>query len=196
MLSPEEIRRLWCLWEAEGSQISVVYRLLLTIGQRKTLVTTMRWAHVTFPWWSIPRELSKNRQPHLVFLGPRATALLGSLRRADSPWVFPSERVAGQALGWVNKARERYSAQSGIQNFRPHDLRRTMATEMGDLGISSDIIALVLGHHRGGVTAIYDRAKRMRQIQEALLAWDQRLGEILRGEESDRGRLLGFPAVS
>jgi integrase len=192
VLKPAEIRALWALWEAEGSQVSVLYRMLLLTGQRKTLVTEMRWEHIEESWWSLPKEVTKNRLAHRVYLVPQAQALLAAIPR-DSAWVFASERAAGKPLGWVNKAKERYRAASGIPDWRPHDLRRTMATEMGDLGISQETIGRVLGHVQRGVTAVYDRAKREHQVSAAMLAWGRRLEEIVHGEPAGERRVLAFP---
>jgi integrase len=235
VLCPEEIRSLWSVWDAEGSLVSMLYRMLLLTGQRKTLVASMQWAHIDGCWWVIPREITKNKKEHRVYLVPQALEILASQKRGDSPWIFPSDRVAGQPLGWVNKAKERYRRlkvklelrkallRAGVAevdsadqliitdekgaavvkkemlakqvtepNWRPHDLRRTMATEMGDKGISHDTIGLVLGHLRAGVTAIYDRAARDHQIGSAMIAWGRRLEDILQGVERPQN-VLSFP---
>jgi integrase len=193
VLKPSEIRTLWAMWEDEGSQVSVVYRMLLLTGQRRTLVTSMRWEHIEAPWWSIPRELTKNRLAHRVHLVSQAQALLAGLPRQESGWVFASGRAAGRPVSWIGKAQERYRAASGIPDWRPHDLRRTMATEMGDLGISQETIGRVLGHVQRGVTAVYDRAKREHQVSAAMLAWGRRLEEIVHGEPAGERRVLAFP---
>jgi integrase len=196
VLSPDEIRILWAIWDAEGSQVSALYRMLLLTGQRKTLVATMQWSHLDGCWWVIPKEITKNKKEHRVYLVPQAIDILASLRRGEHlPWVFPSERVAGQPLGWVNKAKERYRKKANLRDWRPHDLRRTMATEMGDMGIPHETIGLVLGHLRKGVTAIYDRASRDAQVGSAMIAWGRRLEEIVHGVELPEN-ILTFPPGS
>ncbi len=222
VLSPDEIRALWAIWEEEGSQASVLYRMLLLTGQRWQVVATMRWEHISGEWWNLPGDLTKNHHPHSVYLVPRAVALLNATAKAGAEWVFPSPRVPGKPLGDLSTAKKRfreaaYRREHGLaeplsklapgeeaalraavkkeQDWTPHDLRRTVATELGDMDVSEKVIALILGHHRGGVTAIYDRAKRLRQIRAAMLAWEHRLDEILRGEDqAGFEQLLDFPA--
>ena len=83
----------------------------------------------------------------------------------------------------ATRALERSRKAIGIAHFRVHDLRRTAATGMAELGISPHTIGLVLNHvtvRRGTVTSgvyihyAYDKEKR-----EALEAWGRRLEEIL-----------------
>ena len=70
------------------------------------------------------------------------------------------------------------------------------ATGMGDLGIPTWVIGLVLNHNADGghlaakargiaalVTARYDRSRRETEIKTALQAWGDRLDQILRGHE-------------
>ncbi|WP_197722949.1 hypothetical protein [Cupriavidus taiwanensis] len=58
----------------------------------------------------------------------------------------------------------------------PHDLRRTGATLMGELGVHSDVIKKCLNHtEENKVTRIYQRAIRQ---EEQMAAW-QLLGERL-----------------
>jgi integrase len=240
VLSPAEIRTLWAVWKAEGSLVSLLYRMFLLTGQRRSLVASMQWAQIDGCWWVIPRKTTKNqKREHRVYLVPQAIEILAGLKRGgESPWVFPSKRKPGKPVGWVNKAKERYRSlknkrelrealvTAGValidsenqlvitdevgaaavqkafttrqeemaeaSNWRPHDLRRTMATEMGDMGIPHDTIALVLGHVRGGVTAIYDRAARDYQVEAAMIAWGRRLEDILQGAERPRN-VLSFP---
>jgi intergrase/recombinase len=41
-------------------------------------------------------------------------------------------------------------------------MRRTCATNLGDLGIPDDLVALVLGHNRKDITGrVYNRSQRL-----------------------------------
>nr|MDP9121128.1 hypothetical protein [Acidobacteriota bacterium] len=57
----------------------------------------------------------------------------------------------------LNKATERFRHLSGLPDWHVHDLRRTAATYMGDLGIPGPAVSRVLNHTVAGVTARYNR---------------------------------------
>lgn len=79
---------------------------------------------------------------------------------------------------------ERVRPAIGLENFRIHDLRRTAATRMAELGVSPHTISLVLNHvsaRRGTVTGkVYNQYNYDREKREALLAWGARLEKISR----------------
>ena len=50
---------------------------------------------------------------------------------------------------------------------------------MGDLGIAREIIRRVLNHRERDVTAVYERAKRLREMRQALEAWARRLHTVV-----------------
>jgi integrase len=55
-----------------------------------------------------------------------------------------------------------------------HDLRRTAATRMAELGVQPHIVEAVLNHvsgHKSGVAGIYNRATYDREKRAALNLW-------------------------
>jgi integrase len=63
-----------------------------------------------------------------------------------------------------------------------HDLRRTVATRIADLGIEPHVIEEILGHvgwHRAGVAGTYNRASYDRAKRAALSLWADHLMEIV-----------------
>lgn len=73
----------------------------------------------------------------------------------------------------------------GVEPFTPHDLRRTAATHMEEIGISPFIIGHVLNHvsaTRASVTSrVYARYNYDKEKREALNLWASRLVAILEG---------------
>ncbi|WP_340616983.1 tyrosine-type recombinase/integrase [Xenorhabdus entomophaga] len=61
-----------------------------------------------------------------------------------------------------------------------HDLRRTFATMLSDMGIAPHIVELLLGHTLGGVLAVYNRSQYLPEKLDALNKWCERL-DILAG---------------
>jgi integrase len=192
VLTEAEIAALWNAWEADGSVTSAVFRMLLLTAQREGEVLAMRWKDLDGQWWTIPSGIVKNKLEHRVYLSDEARSVLNWVRglRPESEWVFASPKTTGHVVA-LGKAKERFRAETGIADWRPHDLRRTAATYMGRLGISRPAIARVLNHAERGVTAIYDRSTGERDIESALRVWGERLAAILRGEPEAQD-VLGF----
>jgi hypothetical protein len=96
----------------------------------------------------------------------------------------------GGFQGWskAKAALDRRSADAGVKvrAWRLHDIRRTVATRMGELGILPHVIEAVLNHisgHKAGVAGIYNRSTYTNEKREALDLWAAHLVSIC---EADR----------
>ena len=66
------------------------------------------------------------------------------------------------------------AALPAVTNWNVHDLRRTVATRMADLGVQPHIIEQVLNHqsgHKRGPAGIYNRSPYEREVKAALALW-------------------------
>ncbi len=63
----------------------------------------------------------------------------------------------------------------GVDQFTPHDLRRTAATFMAQAGEMDEVIDAVLNHAKQGVIKVYNLYRYDKEKQKALEAWEQRL---------------------
>src|SRR5262249_4776224 len=87
--------------------------------------------------------------------------------------------------GW-QMARQSLDARIAppFEHWVPHDLRRTCATRMADLGVQPHIVEAVLNHvsgHKAGVAGIYNRASYDREKREALNLWAEHLMAVVEG---------------
>lgn len=96
-------------------------------------------------------------------------------QRGFSKYVFPAgararSRITPGADGEAQKAYadrhmsamlhnacERIRENAGIDDYNPHDLRRTAGTTMAELGVPRFIVERVLNHTDRTVTSVYDR---------------------------------------
>jgi len=81
--------------------------------------------------------------------------------------------VFGQGIGFSGwaKARDRIN---GLDDFRIHDIRRSVATGMAEIGILPHIIEAILNHvsgHKAGVAGIYNKARYLDEMRAALEKW-------------------------
>ncbi|MFH5884094.1 tyrosine-type recombinase/integrase [Halalkalibaculum sp. DA3122] len=185
---PEEIQDLWEYFEQLNEPTQSVFKMLLIAGQRKTETMQMKWEDIRGDVWTIPAALAKNKEEHLVPLSDMALDLIEKMRpvTGDSDYVFASPKLDNQPLQSVKRAVRYTKKDSGVSDFRPHDLRRTVATYMAKLNVDRTVLGKIL-NHKGlagddQVTAIYDRHGYMKEKRQAMNRWSNHLQNILDGE--------------
>ena len=68
----------------------------------------------------------------------------------------------------------------GIEDAAVHDLRRTLATNLGAMGVPDNVIERTEGRDkRKGVAGIYNRYQYAPEKRRALALWQDRLLEIV-----------------
>jgi integrase len=180
VLTPDELRR---LWHGLGTdQFSQIVRLLLLTGQRRNEIGKLRWAEVDPAKRQIvlPPERTKNGRLHELPLSTQALAILQGLpRRNSSDFLFGNRGNRG-FNDW-DRVKVLLDQRLDIAPWRLHDLRRTAATGMAELGVQPHIIEAVLNHvsgHKGGVAGVYNRASYAEPMRDALQRWADWLDQI------------------
>jgi integrase len=179
VLAPQQILTFWQVSGQAPPRMGAYFRLLLLTAQRSGEVRGMRWSELAEDWWTIPGTATKNGQAHRVPLGALAVQTLAALPPppAGVPWVLWSPRRPGHHLIGTRKAFLRMLAGSGLP-CTPHDLRRTAASHMASLGITRLVIAKLLNHADGSVTAVYERHSYDREKREAITLWHAYLARL------------------
>ena len=65
-----------------------------------------------------------------------------------------------------------------------HDIRRSVATGMADLGVEPHIIEAAINHqsgHKAGVAGTYNRSRYEKQVRAAFALWDDHLRSLIEG---------------
>ena len=122
----------------------------------------------------------KNNREHRIPLTPLARQILSDIPRI-SPHVFPGRTKTGY-LYVFGPLKEQLDERCGFSNWTHHDLRRTFATRLAEMGIAPHIIERLLNHVSGqisGIAAIYNRAKYVDERREAMHAWERHLTKLL-----------------
>lgn len=199
--------------------------IMLSTCARVGELSRARWPDVDLDarTWRIPAENSKNGRPHLIHLSEFAvehftTMLERRIRReregapADSlVWVFPARFTSIHVCPktfqkqFSDRQRDdapmsRRSAKTGTLKlpggeWRAHDLRRTGATMMGDLGIRPDVIDRCLNHVDAKlVTRTYQRQELLPERAEAFRQLGERLDLLTRPSGGNVVTLHKLPA--
>jgi integrase len=163
-LQPDEAMRLFreLRLEPNRSLRDFVFLSLLT-GARKMEVLSMKWKdlNITQALWS-PLKPIKRKKSYNIVLPPQAVEVLKERRErmeTKSEWVFPSRGVSGHLVN-VKKPWRALLKRAAIQEFRIHDLRRTLGSWMANSGASLLIIGEALGHQSYASTAPYARLQK------------------------------------
>jgi hypothetical protein len=131
--------------------------------------------------WTLPAERSKTHRTSTVNLPPTALAILRGIPRKRD-YLF-GERGAGFVTWGREKAQ--FDARLGdrVAPWTLHDIRRSVASGMADIGIEPFVIELVLGHvgHRSGIAGVYNRGNYQQQVRNALVRWDEHVAALLEG---------------
>lgn len=145
--------------------------LILATGARVGETMGARWSDVDLAGgtWHLPE--TKNGRDHTIHLSgfaARQLAALAGLKETDAegqplPWIFPNTAGKGpvdiksfgkQLADRQRPPERRLSHRSALTNaltlaggrWTAHDLRRTAATLMADMGVSGDVIDECLNH--------------------------------------------------
>ena len=133
--------------------------------------------------WTLPPGRSKNRRPHVLPLMPMMLEVINTVpRRVGRDLLFGAHGVGG-FCDW-SSCKAALDAHAGVTDWVLHDIRRSVATRMGDLAIAPHIIEEILNHqsgHRRGPAGIYNRSRYEREVKAALALWHDHVRAIAAG---------------
>lgn len=188
-LSNAEIVILWrelSLQEATPSAVRVALKLILLTGLRPGEVLGAKWDQVDNNWLELPGASTKNKTPHRAYLSALTLDLLGKERNGYLVKRDGIKRLEVYTLSaWV-----RSSNHFGLTPWTPHDLRRTCATKLAEMGTAPHIISKILNHKPVGITAqVYDMHLYSDDIRKALSKWGRNLEKLINTSE-ETGKLI------
>ena len=182
VLDADELRAIWAA-TGDGSDYATIVRILLLTGLRANEVSSLRWSEIMSDRIVLPAARTKNHREHTIPLTPQVVALLAPRARTGD-FVFGRTSYSGFS-GW-SKCKVELDARTGIRKpWVLHDLRRTLATGMNELGIAPHIVEAALNHVSGriGVAGVYNRAGYEGAIRHALAVWETHVMEIVRAAQ-------------
>jgi integrase len=213
-LSESEIRAFWTgLDKAKmAATTTLALRLALVTGQRIGEVSGAMKSELNLEKaeWLIPARRVKNRRDHSVPLSALAIELFTRALElsGESPFLFPSrprsrlvkrqQHLASHGIG--HAMRGALEALGLTANpATPHDLRRTVASQLAAMGIGENVVARVLNHASEiGKTitgAVYIRHSFAAEKRHALEVWAAELERIIGDAVSDNVVKLKAPPL-
>jgi integrase len=178
-LDDSEIAKVW-LGAPENDYGNIVRMLILT-GCRREEIGSLKWSEIDLGarTITIPRERTKNGVEHTVSLCDAADSILrGIMRRGDRDFVFGIARNGGFS-GWSTSKTALDKVIALKEEWRLHDLRRTVRTGLGKLGVQPHIAEAVLNHLPPKLIRTYDRNTYAAEKKAALEQWATHLKTIV-----------------
>jgi integrase len=202
VLADAELALLWSALDHPDAELSTgmisIIRLAILTGQRRTEVAGAKRSELLLecelPLWTIPgdtrkvgkvvRGRTKNRRTQMLPLSRQAAHLFRDAikRTGRSDHVFPAGRIPGETEAEtrvphvngesVSRAMRRLRVQFGIDDVTIHDMRRSIATWLGEQGTRPDVIDKILNHTPRDVTRLhYNFAGLDGLVRAALQSW-------------------------
>ena len=173
VLTDKELR---AVYNYEDEPFSTIVKLLILTGQRRNEIASLHSAWITEDTITLPKVITKNKQPHTFPIGEMARPFL----KGDG-YLFGNKK--GTSFSGFSKSKARLDKVVPMPHWTLHDLRRTYAVSMQRIGVSIQVTEALLNHvsgTRGGIVGIYQRYDYLKEMREAVLAYEQFLATLLK----------------
>ena len=194
LMDPE----LAAVWRACGDDDhGRIVRLLILTGARRDEVGNLARSEIdlTARRWLLPAARAKNNREHEIPLSDLAVSILelalareGRENRAAIFGDGPRHN-GGSVRGFSGWSKAKAALDRRIEPpllpWRLHDLRRSVATGMAELGVKPHVIEATLNHvsgHKAGVAGIYNHAAYAPEKRQALDRWAAHVEVIVAGK--------------
>lgn len=154
-------------------------KTLYYLGQRRTETLHLKWTDYDRSQQTIklPAALTKNNVAHILPIGEELAQVLANLwgHTGHTEYLFSnlSTDQPFEPTLLINQFKEAFG------EFQPHDIRRTVSTNLAALGVNSDVIDRILNHTPDKLRRTYNRHSYLPQMREALGIWEINLKQII-----------------
>jgi len=203
VLSDAELRVIWEAATTLPAPFRQYIHLLMLTGQRTGEIKSLERPEINKADALIEFSPAKykNKRPHIVPMAPMVVEIVDTLPELDgcSYAITTNGKTPIDCDTYLKDKLDEAIKAAGhkpIKDWRPHDIRRTVRTNLSKLGIPSDIGERVMGHVIGGVRGVYDRHSFNDEKRRALTAWEGYLSRVIGRTGGDNVLTLRKEAVS
>jgi integrase len=167
-----ELRIVWNAAVKLGGVYGAFARLLILTGCRAREVSDLTWPEVNGEYIHIPEHRIKTRTEggHKVPLTPAMVAIFDALKKDHKTGFVVSTTKGRKPISPNMRAREILDAPLNEQ-WVLHDLRRSFASGLRELGVDRDIIKKCINHTEDDETATYVRSELKTMVKDAFEKW-------------------------
>jgi integrase len=181
VLSDHELAK---IWHACGdNEYGKIIKLLVCTGCRRSEIGDLAWS-----WFSsdgstftIPADKSKNGRRHMLPVTTTMRQIIDTVPKMATRDQLFGRRGSGFCAWSWEPNKPALDERSSVRNWTVHDVRRSVATKMADIGVMPHIIEQILNHVSGskrGPAGIYNRSVYPSEVRAALAMWERYIGLI------------------
>jgi integrase len=180
VLSRSELKQIWAA--LPDSDYGAIVKLLVLTGQRASEISDLQWTEIDFERnvISLAASRTKNKRPHRIPMSDMARSILEARPQNGRDHVFGVGQQRGFS-GW-SRAKANLDEAAKIPSWRIHDIRRSTATGMAEIGIQLWIVEGILNHTSGfkaGIAGVYNKSTHETEKAQALARWSEHIAAIV-----------------
>jgi len=172
------------IWNAlENDDYAKVIKLLVCTGCRRAEIGGMKWTEFSddMSAWVLPKERAKNAKEHKLPLTPLMAEIIESVPRRDGLDLLFGRKHG--FTGW-SIGKRALDKKLGLKPWTHHDIRRSVATGLANIGVQPHIVEQILNHQSGykrGPAGIYNRSVYVNEVRAALALWSDHVRTLVEG---------------
>jgi len=189
VLAPREMAAIYKAAVSYGYPFGHIVRILLLVPLRRSEAASLRSEYLVGDTIELPGMVTKNHQPLSLPVCPMLGAVLQSVPRIGSGFLFPSRHDDARPFSGFSKCKARLDELSGVSDYTLHDCRRSISTMLAKPPISTPphVIDTLLNHVTGHATisevaAIYNRYRYQAEARSAMLTYETTFSRLLEHE--------------
>jgi integrase len=137
------------IWNAlEDDNYAKVIKLLVCTGCRRAEVGGMKWTEFSddMSTWSLPKKRAKNTKEHKLPVTPLMAEIIESISRRDG-----FDLLFGRKHGFTGWSigKRALDEKLGLKPWTHHDIRRSVATGLANIGVQPHVVEQILNHQSG-----------------------------------------------
>ena len=188
-LSHAELRAVWNAAAAIPYPGGPLAQTWILTGFRRDEARAGEWPEIDIEQemlWKLAGSRNKSKRDFELPLSSAMVELLRSLPRRG-PYVFSLD--GRRPYTSVDLLKKRLDRESGVTNWRLHDLRRTMRSGLAEIGVPEEIAEKTLNHTQSKLVKTYNRHQYAEQMRNAMQRWADHVMAIVSG---DRGKVVSL----
>jgi integrase len=183
-LTDNELVKIW--EKLPDNDYGTIIRLLVLTGARREEIGGMGWSEIDRKEkvLKLPAQRTKNNRAFVIPLSALGMQIIDGIGVRDGRDLVFGTGTGGFG-GWSYSKLALDQAVALKEPWVLHDLRRTVRTGLGRLGIAPHIAEAVLNHLPAKLIRTYDKNKYEREKRAALDLWANHVTALVAGKRSN-----------